>query len=583
MKLYLLDQNKTIENEIELTPPAMVLGREVDTDVHVMVPGVSRYHCKFEFDGENWTVSDLNSTNGTKVNRELIEDTRILFPGDTIDVGDQLIRFGETSPNAKTEINGISRELAATVLNSPPVVDFEIKEDTAEESFTILDTTDTIKNVPRFNVPGSMEAPPSTPPKVIINMPGQSSGGNPIIFEPIQDSPTLEKFDISSDKTIRCMPEKLLNPEPSESTLQPAPEKSKTEKHSTPVPDKGNENEESFDMASLKKLGLFGGSGKKKATPEDTGKEPDKKRKRFSDLLFYVIVICIAAIVISIFIMFNRKPANTAVRPSAATSENQTDSLVIIYEKKIISNDNIFRFSMVLDNGSVEFALDDLNSERHFVKEDKKVKPELIKSLLSDIKATSFLELPPQAAGYPRDGKDERRIMKIGYGNQFKEVTIANNSIPNSFESIEQSITIFAEEYGLHTISMTPEELKAQAEIAFNKAEELFKNRDARPENLQEALKRYKLTMEFLDQFAPKPQAWELSKRRISEAQGILTKRINDLKFDYSRYIRLKDYDNALLILKSLIPLLDLDSKDYSTYQKYQQRLELTLSRRQRR
>eukprot|EP00831_Metopus_contortus_P021321 TRINITY_DN19511_c0_g1_i1.p1 TRINITY_DN19511_c0_g1~~TRINITY_DN19511_c0_g1_i1.p1 ORF type:complete len:124 (+),score=24.61 TRINITY_DN19511_c0_g1_i1:110-481(+) len=77
MKLYLLDQNKTIENEIELQPPAMVLGREVDTDVHVMVPGVSRYHCKFEFDGENWTVSDLGSTNGTKVNRELIEDTRI--------------------------------------------------------------------------------------------------------------------------------------------------------------------------------------------------------------------------------------------------------------------------------------------------------------------------------------------------------------------------------------------------------------------------------------------------------------------------------------------------------------------------
>ena len=67
MKLYFINGLREGES-IVLQPPGVCIGRESDNDIQLLVAGVSRYHAKISFDGMKWSIADLGSTNGTKVN-----------------------------------------------------------------------------------------------------------------------------------------------------------------------------------------------------------------------------------------------------------------------------------------------------------------------------------------------------------------------------------------------------------------------------------------------------------------------------------------------------------------------------------
>ena len=49
---------------------------------------MSRRHAVLERLAAGWSVSDLDSTNGTLVNGEPLRQPRPLYPGDEIEVGD---------------------------------------------------------------------------------------------------------------------------------------------------------------------------------------------------------------------------------------------------------------------------------------------------------------------------------------------------------------------------------------------------------------------------------------------------------------------------------------------------------------
>jgi pSer/pThr/pTyr-binding forkhead associated (FHA) protein len=53
---------------------------------------VSRRHAEVRATGDGWTVVDLGSTNGTKVNGAVVTERR-LKDGDTISVGDSHIKY----------------------------------------------------------------------------------------------------------------------------------------------------------------------------------------------------------------------------------------------------------------------------------------------------------------------------------------------------------------------------------------------------------------------------------------------------------------------------------------------------------
>ncbi len=72
----------------------LTVGREEGNDLRLVSPKVSRHHARIESAGGSWHVTDLRSANGTVLNGERLRgESRPLETGDTIGVGDQLLRF----------------------------------------------------------------------------------------------------------------------------------------------------------------------------------------------------------------------------------------------------------------------------------------------------------------------------------------------------------------------------------------------------------------------------------------------------------------------------------------------------------
>jgi DNA-binding winged helix-turn-helix (wHTH) protein len=70
-----------------------ILGRAPDASVWVDAPGVSRHHARLVLTGQEATVEDLGSKNGTFVGTEHVTSPRRLNDGDTIRLGPVVITF----------------------------------------------------------------------------------------------------------------------------------------------------------------------------------------------------------------------------------------------------------------------------------------------------------------------------------------------------------------------------------------------------------------------------------------------------------------------------------------------------------
>jgi pSer/pThr/pTyr-binding forkhead associated (FHA) protein len=83
------DRGKTFDD----LPTPVTIGREEGNSIQLNDERVSRFHLKIQTDRDKVVLTDLQSTNGTKVNGEDVQ-LRILRFGDLITVGRSTILFG---------------------------------------------------------------------------------------------------------------------------------------------------------------------------------------------------------------------------------------------------------------------------------------------------------------------------------------------------------------------------------------------------------------------------------------------------------------------------------------------------------
>jgi predicted component of type VI protein secretion system len=83
------DRGRTYEE----IPTPVTIGREEGNTIQLNDERVSRFHLKIQEDQDKLVLTDLESTNGTKVNGEEIK-LRILRYGDMITVGRSVLLFG---------------------------------------------------------------------------------------------------------------------------------------------------------------------------------------------------------------------------------------------------------------------------------------------------------------------------------------------------------------------------------------------------------------------------------------------------------------------------------------------------------
>jgi diguanylate cyclase (GGDEF)-like protein len=77
----------------ELTDTELVVGRGEESDIRIADNSISRRHARLEPTLQGVLVKDLGSTNGTFVNDEPIEGTRLLHDGDYLRIGNCIYRF----------------------------------------------------------------------------------------------------------------------------------------------------------------------------------------------------------------------------------------------------------------------------------------------------------------------------------------------------------------------------------------------------------------------------------------------------------------------------------------------------------
>jgi len=73
------------------------IGRTRDNDLVLPKGNVSKHHARLVFHEGQYVLSDLNSTNGTYVNRVRIKAPTVVHYGDPIYIGDFVLRF-EVAP-----------------------------------------------------------------------------------------------------------------------------------------------------------------------------------------------------------------------------------------------------------------------------------------------------------------------------------------------------------------------------------------------------------------------------------------------------------------------------------------------------
>ncbi len=95
----------------ELTTP-VTIGREEGNLLRLNDERVSRYHAKVQADNSEIILTDLESTNGTRVNGNVVQIRR-LRPGDRIGVGRSLLLFGSEKEIAERMVTLAGTSTAA--------------------------------------------------------------------------------------------------------------------------------------------------------------------------------------------------------------------------------------------------------------------------------------------------------------------------------------------------------------------------------------------------------------------------------------------------------------------------------------
>jgi pSer/pThr/pTyr-binding forkhead associated (FHA) protein len=85
-------------------PLPVTVGREEGNVLRLNDERVSRYHAKIQFDNDDFIITDLESTNGTRVNGAVVQIRRLRF-GDRVSVGRSLLLFGSNEEIAARMAN----------------------------------------------------------------------------------------------------------------------------------------------------------------------------------------------------------------------------------------------------------------------------------------------------------------------------------------------------------------------------------------------------------------------------------------------------------------------------------------------
>ncbi len=304
---------------------------------------------------------------------------------------------------------------------------------------------------------------------------------------------------------------------------------------------------------AVRKAGANGASSSGSADGASGG-----KRSLFSSKLYYVMVFCVLVMGFAVFRIVSREPE--AGRDGGVS---MTDlPMVLIYEKQEISDDNIFRFLLELENGMVRFTVDDLKSQRKVCREFKDVDPVRLKDLKVALENAGIMQSEsPQVGSRVNNQMKTAKIMLIMDGKN-NEVCVQNNTT-SRFDDAQAALESFAGEFGMQTRSMSRAELEEAAQEYYDNAVDRLENRDANDANLREAISYFKKVLDYLGEFSPKPELWKKAGVKLAEAERYRMQKLYVWNTEYSSAFNQRDWGRLKQLLQRKMEMFEIDSREY--------------------
>jgi hypothetical protein len=323
------------------------------------------------------------------------------------------------------------------------------------------------------------------------------------------------------------------------------------------------------------KFSLFG--GKAAAPPGAAPQDPGKRGH--APVLFYVGVIGLAVAVVAGFLLWDLviAPQKPTITPAATARRTP---VLVIYEKQEASADNIFRFRLEIRDNVIRIEKDDLKNRIRATKE-KEIGETQLENLEHFLRQTDFMSLQQPQPGVSADGRDRRRTLIVAYGRELNRIDIRNTFAPTSFEETTAIVEGFSRDVlNTPTEYLTPEEMLREGASAYAKGEELFKNFEARPGNLRDAITRFSYAIDLLESFEPKPREFELAFQYRREAEVMLKERIQATTRDAIRAVQLKALPEARDAYRAIMDMTEPGEKDHEQARKIFLMIEDSLRKR---
>lgn len=123
-KLYLIYEKSTLKEYAASQGGVVTIGRLPDNLIQIDNPAVSSHHARIYFQNDQYVIEDLNSLNGTLVNKERVTKVA-LNDGDEITVGKHTVQFKDewheeaaTPPTVETRLPELPKMDATMVLDT---------------------------------------------------------------------------------------------------------------------------------------------------------------------------------------------------------------------------------------------------------------------------------------------------------------------------------------------------------------------------------------------------------------------------------------------------------------------------------
>ena len=350
--------------------------------------------------------------------------------------------------------------------------------------------------------------------------------------------------------------------------------------------------------ADIKKLSgsLFGSKSRsqKEVSAADNGDGNDSRKKR-SNIIFYTILVCVVIMVLS-FLFGNMNSSK-----NAGKNVPREQPFELCYEKEVYAKDNVFRFSFDLRcfraaqkkektapaQGStprskyeykVLFTIDDIASRRHYEREAA-LSPESVDELRQAVRSSGIYA---SGAGAPEKDESIIRRLTVADGSRVFRSAAAGKYAAQEFDAVEEAVINITETFGIKAISMTPAELLRVAKKSFINAEDLYANRRAGATNLRDAIKNYKIAVESLEQFSPKPPQWDEARKKLAEALKERDMLWGALETEYKKLLQMRSFEDMRGVFRQMMDLTEPESPRHSIVKRRMILVEQLLRKKKR-